>query len=417
METQAFVTPFDRGHFLGIYVHVPWCIQKCRYCDFYSVSLNSDGTFAIPTEKLDIYLQTLSAEFFYRLRLQRRFCRFAGLQTIFFGGGTASLLPAWAIAKLLHLFRSQFDFTPDCEITVEGNPENLTPEYLAALRDCGVTRVSAGIQTFRRDLLEKMGRYFHPESYAALLENLAAAGLKSYSIDLIYGFPGQKESDFFYDLDRLLSANIPHLSLYSLTAEQGTPYGSAVQNAQEQPPDEGLQDHIFQLLPDRLMASGLKQYEISNYAQLEDRCRHNLRYWLYEACLALGPGAHGFDGRQRYANRRNIFHWQKDPVGAPLQEQSPHLDVPLSLLRLCLPMPLTLWKSVLTEDCGLEQAHYERALACLQHWVDKGLGRWLSQPEKSFVWQKIGLQYLDDRILEMCCFLEKGDSDLPVAFI
>lgn len=397
-----------RSQELAVYVHFPYCIQKCHYCDFYSVGLDglSGDARARTTPTVDM-LDVFEAGVLEELAARRRqFERFSRVHTIFFGGGTASLLPLERLARLLDALRSKFDFADDCEITLEGNPENFTKGYCDALHQLGVTRVNVGVQTLQPERLDDMHRYYDPENYARIFSTLDASNIPRVGVDLMYGFPGQVAEDFFADAERALAKRIDHLSVYSLTVEESTPYAAMLRQKRMRAPEEGTQDEIFQALPEFLAARGLRWYEISNYARPGSECRHNLRYWLYEPYLGLGPGAHGFDGFMRYGNPRSIERWRSNPNGAELNPAEPLQELPLVLLRLTAGVPVDRFAEVL----GASHPATRQAQSLFAEWERRGLGdvRLADSGERLFVWRLEGACALDDRVGEMISALEKA---------
>lgn len=444
----------------GIYIHFPYCIQKCHYCDFYSIGLDQDARLperstTVPAAYLAAFLESLKLELARRLQplpvattskqtpanttagpAAREgdapaldFRRFEEVNTIFFGGGTASLMPPELIHEILELLRGEFVFAKNIEITLEGNPENFSADYLAALHQLGVTRVNVGLQSFREDLLDSMNRYYDPGRYDAVLENLRSSEIAQIGGDLIYGFPGQTAAEFYDDLERVLAARVNHLSVYSLTLESNTAYAGHVRTGKMIAPGEELQERIFQELPQALAAHGLAQYEISNFARPGHECRHNLRYWLYENYLGLGPGAHGFDGRLRYGNSRSFTNWQRDPAGAPLQRHNPLEELPLVYLRLCDTIETRVFREVLVRESGHPEVVVDRTAEIFAEWEAAGYGSFVDErdaeannaaPAKAadrahgFRWNMRGLLQLDDRIFEMCDALSEASTTPPI---
>ena len=394
----------------GVYVHFPWCYQKCRYCDFYSVGLErARATGAVPPELLQQYEAGIIRELESRLDSWPM----RTINSIYFGGGVASLMPAATLANILQRLRCEFELLEQCEITLEGNPESFTAEYLRELEECGITRVNVGIQSFDEALLKSMGRYYSPGQSERVLELLSRSSLAA-GVDLIYGFPGQTEAGFHADLARALEANVEHLSLYALTAEPNAPYHADINSGRSDAPDEELQFRLFTELPGFLADRGFEHYEISNFARAQKYSRHNLRYWLYEPYLGLGPGAHGFSGKLRYANVRDFEAWSRAPASAPTHPHDPRYELPLNLLRLCVAFDPALFREVFDVERSANAA--EQTLA---RWVAKGLGEFVSATDGRFTagalcvtgeagtsrelfqWKPAGLLYLDDRILEM----------------
>ncbi len=418
---SSLSTKQSRQYSLAVYIHFPWCLQKCHYCDFYSIGLNQQShlpsdnnnnqvkiTKLGPSkEQLDNYLQTISLELEQR-RSQKEtsFHRFTQVHTIYFGGGTSSLMPPPALASLIKTISNSFVLSPNCEITLEGNPENLTPEYLAALADIGINRLSVGLQSFQANILQNMNRFYHQERYDTILEHLQHGPISNFSLDLIYGFPGQSAASFHQDLAKVLSIRPKHLSLYSLTVESNTAYGQAVKKKLAEAPDEDLQSEIWQGMAEHLTNAGMEHYEVSNYALTGHFSRHNLQYWLYEPYLSLGPGAHGFDGRKRYANPRNLQEWQTQPGQTTCTNHDPLIELPLMLLRLCTAVDLDLWQYNLIQKCGLDSQSFIRAKHCLEQWADQGFAKLFTQStgtsnKRYFQWKRRGLCFLDERTLEM----------------
>ena len=398
---------------LGIYIHVPWCLQKCHYCDFYSIAIaeeNHEIPHEIPIEFIELYIEKLLWELELRLHDQSHFRKFEKITSIYFGGGTPSLLPLHALSKLfkklLKKIHANFDLVPNCEISLEGNPENMDPEYLAQLHDLGIRRVNVGLQSFQANVLEKMNRFYSQERYASILQDLSDSPFQSYGIDLIYGFPGQSKADFYRDLERVLAISPAHLSLYSLTVENNTAYGKAVHNKSSPAPDEELQDDIWEGLSKKLGNANLQHYEVSNFAKEDQWCRHNLSYWLYAPYIGLGPGAHGFDGHFRYANPRNLQQWLRAREQNPYSTHEPELEMPLMFLRLCAPWPLYLWEKLLLERCSFTTPVCKIGMECLYKWAQQGLAEIFphtknEREEKFFQWNHTGLSFLNDRIAEM----------------
>lgn len=330
MKKESFVSALDANG-LSLYIHVPFCLQKCHYCDFYSTpTVLSDSL-------LEAYLSTLEMEL--RIRAPRDPSDFA-IRSIYFGGGTPSLLPPTAIVRILLAIKMTFPSIQDfstIEVTLEANPEHITPEFLSRMKEAGVNRLQVGIQTFQKRHLNEFHRYFNEDRYNQVLSLLTSQRDFRFGADLMYGFPGQSEKEFLEDLELLVDAKASHISLYSLTLEKNTPYQRMVSSGALLSPDEALQEKLFQELPDRMSARGYEWYEISNYsAGKENRSLHNLSYWLYMPYLALGPSAHGFDGTYRYENATEIQSWIDDTGKGVSRsfKHKPGLELPLSFFRI-----------------------------------------------------------------------------------
>ncbi len=268
----------------ALYLHIPYCRQKCTYCDFFSVE-----TAALPLSE-------------YARLLLRHLELAAGksaaqnpLTSIFFGGGTPSLLQPEAVSALIDAAAGRFGLAPDAEISLEANPGTVTPAKLAGFRAAGVNRLSLGIQTFDDTSLALLGRLHDGAMARQSLAWARTAGFTNLSCDLIFGLPGQKSEDLEKDLEILLEAAPDHLSCYGLTLEDGTPLAARHRATPlAMPDDEGFAG-FYRLLDERLRGAGYGHYEISNFARPGRECRHNLGYWQRQPCLGLGAGAHSFD--------------------------------------------------------------------------------------------------------------------------
>ena len=267
----------------SIYIHVPFCRQACSYCDFYFVTRQQ----LIPD-----YVQALIAQ------TQRQLPEFvaalpgARLQSIYFGGGTPSRLPARSIARILAAIDAIVPIADAREITLEANPDDVQVDFLAEVRDAGVNRLSMGVQTFDASLLKFMNRAHSAEDALRCLADVQRAGFDRYSVDLIYGNPGQSEAMLRRDLDTLLAFNPPHVSAYALTIEPGTRLGKALALGRLTESDDAVVARHMDIVAETLSAAGIHRYEVSNFAQAGHEAIHNSSYWEHVPYLGLGPGAH-----------------------------------------------------------------------------------------------------------------------------
>lgn len=409
---------------LGIYIHFPWCLQKCHYCDFYSIGIgdqkkaNKGFSFAskrtknspspLPeglAELIELYTENLLYEFELRLSKGSYFSGFEKISSVYFGGGTPSLLAPQTIEKILGKIRQNFSLLPNCEISLEGNPENMTLEYLRGLYELGIRRVNLGLQSFQANVLKEMNRFYSRERYGSILDDLSKSPFQNYGVDLIYGFPGQTKNDFYKDLERVLRISPVHLSLYGLTVEENTAYGRAVERKRLPAPDEELQADIFENLTEDLKSADLQHYELSNFAKENKWCRHNLSYWLYAPYMGLGPGAHGFTGYFRYANPRNLQQWFAKAEENSYKPHEPLLEMPLMFLRLCAPWPLKFWERLLSQRCRFTRAVSKAGTQRLYKWAEQGLADIFSHENEKdgyfFQWRPAGILFLNERIEEM----------------
>ena len=263
---------------LSLYIHIPWCVQKCPYCDFNSHALKQE----VPeTDYVTALLADLDADLAYVQGRQ--------LQSIFIGGGTPSLFSAAAIKALLQGVATRIPFADDIEITLEANPGTVEAGRFAGYQQAGVTRISIGVQSFQPEKLQRLGRIHDPKQAVAAGLQAKQAGLRSFNIDLMHGLPEQTISDALFDLQQAIDIAPPHLSWYQLTIEPNTLFGS---RPPVLPDDDALWD-IFEQGHQLLTAAGYQQYETSAYAKPGYQCQHNLNYWRFGDYIGIGCGAHG----------------------------------------------------------------------------------------------------------------------------
>jgi oxygen-independent coproporphyrinogen III oxidase len=289
------MAPLPPGAPLGIYVHIPFCAHICPYCDF--------NTYAGQEALIPRYVAALEREI-ARVgeRLQGR-----AAATIFFGGGTPSLLPPELVERLIGACRMAFAVDPDAEITLEANPNSVDADYFAGLLTAGINRLSLGVQTLQRRGLRHLGRQHEAEDALAAYRAARAAGFPNISLDLIFGWPGHTVQAWRDDLDRVLDwpdGGPDHLSLYSLIVEPGTPLADGVHRGIITVPDDDQAADLYELAIERLRHAGWSHYEIANWARrLELSSRHNAIYWKNGDYVGFGAGAHG-----SIASRRTMNH-------------------------------------------------------------------------------------------------------------
>ncbi|PMH43726.1 YggW family oxidoreductase [Vibrio sp. 10N.286.49.B3] len=277
---------------LSLYVHIPWCIQKCPYCDFNSHELKA----TIPEQDyLHALLDDLDADISrYQLTDNPR-----ELHSIFIGGGTPSLISPEGIQWLLNGIEQRIAFKNDIEITMEANPGTIEAKRFAGYKKAGVTRISIGVQSFEDQKLAKLGR-IHGKDEAIYAANLAhEIGLNSFNLDLMHGLPDQSIEQALTDLDKAIELNPPHLSWYQLTIEPNTVFHYRPPTL---PDDDDLWD-IFEQGHEKLQAAGYVQYEVSGYSKKGYQCQHNLNYWRFGDYLGIGCGSHG---KLSFANGRIV---------------------------------------------------------------------------------------------------------------
>ena len=302
---MAIITPYNHTKYtspiqelletVSLYLHIPFCHTRCHYCDF--------NTYAGILPLREPYIRALLTE----IELAGQLARRAGgtprrSRTIFFGGGTPSLLSVAQVTRLLYACRKAFAVDEDAEITLEANPGTLSFEQLAGLRAAGVNRLSIGAQSFDAELLNTLGRIHSPAEIAQALRNARAAGFTSINLDFMFGLPGQTMRHWQDTLDQALALHPDHFSLYSLIIEEGTPFYTWTQEGRITPGDEDLCADMYEYADERLQAEGYKNYEISNWALPGHQSRHNLTYWQNLPYLGMGAGAHSNFAGRRFSN-------------------------------------------------------------------------------------------------------------------
>ncbi len=278
-----------------LYVHVPFCVRRCSYCDF-AVTVASDPP-------VDAWLDAVMRELDGVMRAQG--LERLRLQTVYIGGGTPSLLGQGALGAFAERLAARAELAADVEWTAEANPESLTATLAADWRAAGVNRISLGVQTFHEPTLRWMGRMHGPAGAVAAVEAARRGGLSNFSVDLIFGLPERMGRDWADDLERAIGLEPAHVSLYGLTAEQETPLGRWVREGRERLADEDRYADEYLLAVDRLGGAGFEHYEVSNFARPGLRSRHNSAYWSGASWIGLGAGAHSFVDGVRWWNERD----------------------------------------------------------------------------------------------------------------
>lgn len=281
----------------GFYLHVPFCAARCGYCDFNTYTAKELGGGGSQAS----YAETAVAE----VRLARKVLGDLGrpVDTVFFGGGTPTLLPAEDLGRMLAAVRDEFGLAPDAEVTTEANPESVSPSSLAVLREAGFNRVSFGMQSASSHVLKILDRQHTPGRALEAVREASAAGFEHVNLDLIYGTPGESLEDWRVSLESALSADPDHVSAYALIVEDGTQLARRIRRGELPMPDDDDLADKYELADDLLTAAGLEWYEVSNWARTpEARCRHNELYWRGDTWWGIGPGAHSHVAGVRWWN-------------------------------------------------------------------------------------------------------------------
>jgi len=274
----------------GLYIHIPFCVSKCHYCDFLSVTFDS----AVAKK----YVEALKHEI--RLRGGRR------VSSLYLGGGTPTVLPLYEIEEILKTVRDYFEFSRNAELTIEANPGTLDSGKARDLASMGINRLSIGVQSLDDEELRLLGRCHTAEEAMNAIES---PGIDNFSVDLIYGIPGQDMQSWRRTVERAIGAGPAHISSYELTAESGTPFFESLTSGKLEAPPESLVVEMFEHGVDAFAKAGLAHYEISNFARPGLECRHNINYWKRGEYTGLGAGAHSFEGGVRSRNTGYVFKY------------------------------------------------------------------------------------------------------------
>ena len=280
---------------VGIYIHVPFCLSKCYYCDFCSQTRVSE-------EQKELYVKALCDEIVKRAKDLDKESVLA--DTVYFGGGTPTLLSPSQLGKILDTLEREIGIASDCEITLEANPKSADRERLRGVRSLGINRLSIGMQSVHDGELRDLGRIHRHADFERMFHGAREVGFYNISADLMYGIPSQSEKSFEESITALAHLSPEHISSYSLTVEDGTRFFERRESLQL--PDEDTVSRMYITMGDILRSYGYEKYEISNFAHKGRESRHNLKYWTREDYLGFGPAAHSFYGGVRSANSRDI---------------------------------------------------------------------------------------------------------------
>ena len=306
---------------LSFYIHIPYCSKRCGYCDFntYTPSELSPGaTLAQVSDIASKYIDTALLE----IELAAITAGRKEVPTIFFGGGTPSLLPAREISRVIEKIKSSFDFRPDIEITLEANPDSITREFLEGIKQAGVNRISLGMQSAVPKVLDTLDRTHNPDNVHKSALLIKEVGFEHLSVDLIYGAPGESLSDWEESYKSALDLPIDHVSAYALIVEQGTKLAAQIKRGEKQlPPDDETAEKYLRF-DNFANQKGFSWYELSNWAKPHGECRHNIAYWNGSNWWGIGPGAHSFLNNRRWWNVKHPIKYQQLIMERKSPEQS-----------------------------------------------------------------------------------------------
>ncbi|MEG0181054.1 MAG: radical SAM family heme chaperone HemW [Peptostreptococcaceae bacterium] len=282
---------------LGLYIHVPFCAQKCYYCDFNSYKIKSN-------EKED-YLINIERE----MLLYKDEFKDKSFDTVFLGGGTPSILKVDELKRLMSKMYENFNIKDDAEITIECNPGTINKEKLEAMKKIGINRLSIGLQATQNYHLKSIGRIHTYEEFEKNYYDAIDIGFENINVDLMYALPNQKEEEWKDTLDKIIKLNPSHISAYSLILEEGTKLYDMYENNEFNLLDEDTDIEMYNYTINTLKDNGYNQYEISNYSKYEKECKHNIIYWKCDNYLGLGPGASGYIEDIRYSNLEDLSEY------------------------------------------------------------------------------------------------------------
>ena len=329
----------------GIYIHVPFCQSRCIYCDFYSTTYGAEWKRS--------YIDTLKRE----MQLRRAEIDFSRVPSLYIGGGTPSQLPAPLLIELFQAVCDSFTLSKDAEVTIEANPDDVTSDWLAALHQTPVNRISMGVQTFSDPLLRFLNRRHTSRQAIEAVCHCQNAGYNNISLDLIYGLPGQTFNDWKSDVRQLLTLGVPHLSAYALSYEEGTVLSKMLQEGRVKEASDELSWQMYEYLMDETATAGMEHYEISNFAKPGMHSKHNSSYWDGSPYLGLGPGAHSYDGKSvRRSNNTSLKEYvqAKGDVAHQdefLSQQEKYDELVMTRLRTASGLPLSLLTSEQKDYC------------------------------------------------------------------
>ena len=328
----------------GIYIHIPFCKRRCIYCDFFSTT---------QSEKKPTYIHALCQE----LEMRKNYLEGEEIETIYLGGGTPSQLTEKELNKIFTSLYNIYKVKEDAEITLEANPDDLTPEYVSMLRRLPINRISMGIQPFQEETLKLLHRRHTARQAIEAFQRCREAGFQNISIDLMYGLPGETLDTWKEDLQQAIALHPEHISAYHLIYEEGTALWKLREEHQVKEADEDLSVNLFKNLIDELKQAGYQHYEISNFCLPGLHSRHNSSYWTGKKYLGCGPSAHSFNGSSRQWNIASLDNYLKGIASGKPNYEIEELDLytryndfVITSIRTCWGMSLSRLRSEYGEE-------------------------------------------------------------------
>ena len=345
----------------GIYIHIPFCKRRCIYCDFFST---------IQSEKKPTYIHALCQE----LEIRKNYLEGEEIETIYLGGGTPSQLTEKELNEIFTSLYNIYKVKEDAEITLEANPDDLTPEYVSMLRRLPINRISMGIQTFQEETLKLLHRRHTARQAIEAFQRCREAGFRNISIDLMYGLPGETLDTWKEDLQQAIALHPEHISAYHLIYEEGTALWKLREEHQVEEADEDLSVTLFKNLIDELKQAGYQHYEISNFCLPGLHSRHNSSYWTGKKYLGCGPSAHSFNGSSRQWNIASLDNYLKGIASGKPNYEIEELDLytryndfVITSIRTCWGMSLSRLRSEYGEEL------YRYCLRMAKSHIDEGV--------------------------------------------
>lgn len=377
---------------MGIYIHIPFCRSRCIYCDFFSTTLAESWQLA--------YVEALGQEIALRAEISKQSMG-GQCDTLYLGGGTPSQLTGQTLVRLFSIIEQRLVLSDDCEVTIEANPDDVTPEWVALLKQTPVNRISMGVQSFDDEILRFLRRRHTTKQAKRAVELLHDGGFQNLNLDLIYGLPGQTQQQFENDVQEVLSLETSHLSAYALQFESGTPLFAMREKGLVTEADEELSLNCYERLIDLTARAGMEHYEISNFAYPGFRSRHNSSYWTGSPYIGLGAGAHSYDGHNlRSYNCEDVRRYVEDIRKGILPVTTEHLS-PDDLYNECVMLRLRtrdgLRLDAIESEFGTERVHYLLRMAESHlHW-----GKLQITADKTLCLTRRGLFVSDDIISDL----------------
>ncbi len=332
----------------GIYLHIPFCVQRCHYCDFFSST-----QLGMREKFVSACLREIELRSDY---LKNNLC-----DTIYIGGGTPSLLDSTSLEQIISKANKHLNISENAEITIEANPDDINSKLLRDLKSIGFNRISLGIQSFRDKDLLLMNRRHTADQSVKSIDLVNSAGFDNLNIDLIYGIPGLKDEDWISNLEYLKGLPVNHLSAYHLTIEANTIFGKWQRDGRITEMDEEDSLKQYMLLKEYSSKLGFEHYEISNFAKKKQYSRHNMKYWTGERYLGIGPSAHSFNGKERHWNPSALEEYIKGYLDGSVLTKKETISNDSRRNELIMTRLRTMW--------GINRSDWEK-LACIQSWTD-----------------------------------------------